>query len=254
MSEWIAWLPGWFVAGGLVMWPLLACSVVTSVVFLEKLWTLRSRRVLQPDVARVVQLRASERRLGDAASHCRENPGPYAAIALAALDAAPFGPAEVRNAVSDAGRQVGARLERHLPVVRMVAAIAPLLGLLGTVLGMISVFAVISRSGLGQAGQLSGGIQEALLTTAFGLAIAIPSLLVHEGFRSRVDRLLLVMEHDIVELIGHLRGGVGTDSGRGAGPDSGRGAGTDSDRGAGPDAADGAGAGGASAERAGAGA
>lgn len=187
------------------MWPLLICSILTLVVLIEKLWTLRARRILQPEVSRVVKLRSAEGKLRDAAAHCRENPGPYSAIAVAALDAVPFGPGEVRQAVVDAGRQEGARLERRLPIVRTVSAVAPLLGLFGTVLGMIRVFKVISLAGLGQAERLAGGIQEALLTTAFGLAIAIPSLLIHEGFRGKVERLLLVMEREIIELIGHLR-------------------------------------------------
>lgn len=198
-------LPTWFVHGGPLMWPILICSVLALVVLIEKLWTLRVARILQPAVSRVVKLRTAEGRLREAAAHCRENPGPYSAIAAAALDAAPFGADEVRQAVIDAGRQEGARLERHLPIVRTVAAVSPLLGLLGTVLGMIQVFRVISLSGLGQADRLAGGIQQALLTTAFGLAVAIPALLVHEAFRSKVERLLLVMEREIIELIGHLR-------------------------------------------------
>ena len=199
------YLPSWFNAGGFIMWPLLGCSVLTLVVLIEKLWTLRAGRILQPGVARAVKVRTAEGRLADAAAHCAENPGPYAAIAAAALEASPFGADEVRHAVIDVGRQQGARLERHLALVRSVAAVAPLLGLLGTVLGMIDVFTVISTLGLGQAAGLAGGINKALLTTAFGLAIAIPSFLVYEAFRGKVERLLLVMEHEIIELIGHLR-------------------------------------------------
>lgn len=205
MDAWRDWLPDWFNAGGLIMWPILGCSVVTVVVFLEKLWTLRGRAVLQPDVARVVKLRAAAGETVEAGRHCAENPGPYSTIAEAAMLAAPFGREEVRQAVLDAGRQEEARLERHLPLLRTVASVAPLLGLLGTVLGMIRVFRVISQTGLGQAAQLSAGIEQALLTTAFGLAVAIPSLLVFEGFRSRVERLLLVMERELIDLLSTLR-------------------------------------------------
>ena len=194
-------MPGWFVAGGPVMWVILLGSLLTLWVLLEKLWLLRGRAVLQPDVASTVRTLARAGQIEEACNHCAANPGPYAAIAGAALDASPFGAEEVRVSVTAAGRQEAARLERFLPVVRTVASVSPLLGLFGTVLGMIQVFAAISQSGLGQAEELSAGIQQALITTAFGLAVAIPSLVIFNGVHARVQRLTLSMERDIIELI-----------------------------------------------------
>lgn len=197
-------IPDWFHAGGPVMWVILVGSLLTVWVFFEKLWSLRRRGVVQPDVARTVQALARADQLEEALGFCRSNPGPYASIAAAALEAAPHGPEEVRQAVLAAGRQEGARLERYLPAVKTVASVSPLLGLFGTVLGMIQVFAAISTIGLGQAEQLSAGIQQALLTTAFGLGVAIPSLIIHNAVQGRVDRLLLKMEADVILLVSTL--------------------------------------------------
>ena len=207
-------LPVWFQNGGPVMWFILVGSLLTLWVLLEKLWTLRGRAVLQPDVASTVRTLARAGRLKEAAEHCAERPGPYATLAGAAIEAAPYGAEEVRVAVQAAGRQEAARLERRLPIVRTVASVSPLLGLFGTVLGMIDVFSAISKTGLGQAEDLSGGIQMALITTAFGLAVAIPSLVIHNGIHARVERVTLKIERDIIDLITTLvRSGFTTPAG-----------------------------------------
>jgi biopolymer transport protein ExbB len=201
MNALARFVPDWFSAGGPVMWLILAGSLLTVWVLVEKVFILRRRSVLQPSVERTVRALARAGQLGEASRHCLENPGPYSTLAAAALDAAPFGPEEVRLAVQAAGRQEAGRLERFLPVLRTVASVSPLLGLFGTVLGMIQVFAAISRTGLGQAEELSAGIQQALITTAFGLAVAIPALVIHNAIHARVERLTLKMEHDIIELV-----------------------------------------------------
>ena len=206
--------PDWFQNGGPVMWLILLGSLLAVWVLIEKLWTLRGRAVLQPDVAKTVRALARAGQLREAAEHCADNPGPYATLAGAAIEAAPYGAEEVREAVQAAGRQEAARLERRLPIVRTVASVSPLLGLFGTVLGMIEVFAAISRTGLGQAENLSAGIQMALLTTAFGLAVAIPALVIHNGIHARVERVTLKIERDIIDLITTLvRSGFTTPSG-----------------------------------------
>lgn len=212
-------MPEWFVAGGPVMWVILLGSLASLWVLIEKTWTLRGSAVLQPAVASTVRTLSRAGQIEEACNHCAENPGPYSSIAGAAIDASPFGAAEVRVAVTAAGRQEAARLERFLPVVRTVASVSPLLGLFGTVLGMIQVFAAISQTGLGQAEELSSGIQQALITTAFGLAVAIPSLVIFNTVHARVQLLTLSMERDIIELITTLVrrqapvAGAGTESG-----------------------------------------
>jgi biopolymer transport protein ExbB len=194
-------MPEWFVAGGPVMWVILLGSLLSLWVLIEKTWTLRPKAVLQPTVASTVRTLSRAGQIEEACNHCAENPGPYASIAGAAIDASPFGAQEVRVAVTAAGRQEAARLERFLPIVRTVASVSPLLGLFGTVLGMIQVFAAISQTGLGQAEELSSGIQQALITTAFGLAVAIPSLVIFNAVHAKVQQLTLSMERDIIELI-----------------------------------------------------
>ncbi|MEM7248094.1 MAG: MotA/TolQ/ExbB proton channel family protein [Acidobacteriota bacterium] len=194
-------LPEWFEAGGGVMWIILLAGVVALFVLFEKLWTLRTKAVLQPELAQQVQALVRGGRLDEAVAHCRSHPGPHASMAAAALEQAGAGREEMRHAAEAAGRQELARLERYLPLMRTVAAVAPLLGLFGTVLGMIDVFGSISGGGLGQGDALAGGIQKALLTTAFGLGVAIPSLVLHEALSDRIDRLALQVEREVLSLI-----------------------------------------------------
>jgi biopolymer transport protein ExbB len=112
----------------------------------------------------------------------------------------------MKEAIQDAGRQVVSGLERYLNTLGTIAAVAPLLGLLGTVIGMIDVFAVIMQAGVGSPGQLAGGISKALITTAAGLSVAIPALIFHRYFNGRVDELIVGMEEQALRLIEVMQG------------------------------------------------
>jgi biopolymer transport protein ExbB len=112
----------------------------------------------------------------------------------------------MKEAIEDAGRQVVAWMERRLNTLGTIAAVTPLLGLLGTVLGMIDVFAVIMDAGVGNPGVLAGGISKALITTAAGLSVAIPTLIFHRHFVSRVGKLILAMEEQALRLLEALAG------------------------------------------------
>ena len=111
-----------------------------------------------------------------------------------------FGRDEIKEAIEDAGRHEIASVEKYLNILSTIAGVAPLLGLLGTVTGMIKVFNIISLGGIGKAEELAGGIGEALITTAAGLSIAIPTLVFHNIFSERADRLILKMEKSSMEL------------------------------------------------------
>ena len=188
-----------FVKGGLIMIPLSLLSVLGLAVVVEKLLNLRQTRVLQSDVVNCIESLNTPADIPMAIKFCGRYNSPMANIIRAGLEEASSPLSEVRQAMEDTGRKEIKRLERYLVVLETVAAASPLLGLLGTVLGMIKVFSVISISGVGQAGLLSGGIAEALITTAFGLSIGIPALIAFNFFDSRVDNLTVK-----IESYGHL--------------------------------------------------
>jgi biopolymer transport protein ExbB len=192
-------------AGGIIMLPLVLLSVLTVAIALERLWTLQSRRVNPAGLTAMVwgwiksgQLsaeRLAELERGSALG--RILAAGLVADALADRD-------RMRERVEDVGRHVVHDLGRHLNTLGSVAAVAPLLGLLGTVMGMIRIFAAVEAGGMGDATALSGGIAEALVTTAAGLVVAIPALLAHRHFRSRVENLVVRMEQETLKLIDAL--------------------------------------------------
>jgi biopolymer transport protein ExbB len=132
--------------------------------------------------------------LEQAEDYCERRPGALTNIVAAALDARKEPPEGIRQVVVDQGRQEVPRLQRYLGVLGTVASVSPLLGLLGTVLGMIEVFRVVSAQGIGQAESLAGGISEAMITTAAGLTIAIPALVAYNFFSDKANGLILEME------------------------------------------------------------
>lgn len=180
--------------GGVLMIPLAACSVLGLWVVIDRMWHLRRQRIVKPEIVNLIDTLQAPRDLPLARSICERNPGAFSALVLTALDHRDRTREEMREAVEDQGRQEVARLERGLGLLETIAAIAPLLGLLGTVLGMIEVFDVVSRQGAGQAQSLSGGISEALITTATGLAIGIPSLVAYNWLVGRAETLVLDLE------------------------------------------------------------
>lgn len=183
-----------FVKGGIMMIPLVIFSVLGLAVVIEKFITLRHSRVIRSEIVACIE---SIRTPGDipmAVKLCERINTPFANVIRAGLEDAGEPVSVIRQVMEDTGRREVKRLERYLVALETVAGASPLMGLLGTVLGMIKVFAVISISGVGQAGLLSGGIAEALITTAFGLAIGIPALIAYNFLDSRVDALVVKID------------------------------------------------------------
>jgi biopolymer transport protein ExbB len=178
-----------FRAGGPVMWPLLVCLILTVAIVIERSINLRGPKILQlPVVERIVGL-VEAGRPDRARNACTESPGIFTNIVLAALQSAKRGEWAAKEALEDAGRHETARLSRYLGALGTIAGISPLLGLLGTVTGMIEVFRTIATVGTGQAAQLSSGISQALISTATGLLIAIPSLVAYNFFQMRAGAI-----------------------------------------------------------------
>ena len=193
-----------FSKGGWVMYPLFLSSIFALAVVIERLWVLRQKKVVKPEIIAALDQTKS---LGDVnllRAICAKFDGPFAQILLTAIDNQDLPPADLRILVEDDGRQQVRVLENRLVVLETIASIAPLMGLFGTVLGMIKVFEVIQTIGVGQAKALSGGISEALLTTATGLIIGIPAVIAYNFFRNRSESLILDMEKYVQLLLNKL--------------------------------------------------
>jgi biopolymer transport protein ExbB len=183
-----------FVKGGPVMVPLALLSILGVAVVIEKIINLRNSNVLHSEIINCIQSVRSPADIPMAIKLCERHHSPFAEIVRSGLEAHASPPHEIRQVMEDIGKREVKRLERYLVVLETVAAASPLLGLLGTVFGMIKVFSVISIAGVGQAGLLSGGIAQALITTAFGLSIGIPALIAYNFFDSRVDAQVLKID------------------------------------------------------------
>ncbi len=193
-------------AGGWVMGPILACSVAALAIILERAFALRRRRVIPAGlVARVWELLKGGRLDANALREIARG-SPLGRILAAGLSNRNQPREVMKETLEDVGRQVVHELDRYLNTLGTIAAVSPLLGLYGTVLGMIKVFTAISEHGVGQAGVLAGGIAEALITTAAGLTVAIPALMFHRYFRGRVDGLVLHMELETLKVVEVLHG------------------------------------------------
>lgn len=178
-------------SGGWLMVPIAVASVVALGICLERAWTLRRSRVAPAPLCAAL---AQARDLASVLALPRGAGSELGAVLAAGMDAAVRGRDQMREAMALAGAGVAQALERYLTTLGIVAAITPLLGLLGTVVGMIRVFRELVASGPGQAAALAGGIAEALVTTAAGLAVAIPALICHRYLLRKVDELVLALE------------------------------------------------------------
>ena len=187
------WL--FLVKGGVLMIPLLICSILSLAIVIEKLFTLKKSKVIIPEVKSVVENISSEDDIPLALSVCSKHQGVLSNLIILVLSHKKTSHAIMREELSDSGRQEIRSLETGLGILETVAAIAPVLGLLGTVLGMIKVFSVISVQGVGEASALSGGISEALITTAVGLSVGIPALIFYNYFSSKAEALILDIEN-----------------------------------------------------------
>lgn len=193
-------------AGGWLMWPILACSVVAMAIILERLWSLRRRRVMPPGLMAQVWQWQRDQALTPERIQALTQGSPLGRLLSAGLVNRNHSREVMKEAINDVGRQVVAQLERYLNTLGTIASVSPLLGLLGTVFGMIDIFTVIIDAGVGNPGVLAGGISEALLTTAAGLTVAIPSLMFHRYFNGRVNQFALAMEEEALNLVEVIKG------------------------------------------------
>lgn len=192
-------------AGGWLMLPIILCSIGAAAIILERLWTLKQDRVVPRNLtAEVWQLVKSNQFTQEHIQRIQAE-SPLGQILAAGLVNRDRDRAELKESIEDTGRHVVHELERYLNPLGTIAAITPLLGLLGTVIGMVKVFAAITTHGVGNPGVLAGGISEALITTAAGLSVAIPALMGYRYLRGRVDGLVVEMEKEAMKLVEALQ-------------------------------------------------
>ncbi|MFT6915455.1 MAG: biopolymer transport protein ExbB [Motiliproteus sp.] len=193
-------------SGGWLMLPILLCSVMALAIAVERLWTLRPGRIAPKDlVATVWQLVQKNALTTENLTQIR-NSSALGQILVSGLNNSRHGREIMKESIEETASKVIHELERFLNPLGTIAAIAPLLGLLGTVVGMIKVFSEIMIQGTGNANVLAGGISEALITTAAGLTVAIPAVVMHRYFIRRVDFLVIEMEQEAVKLVEVIHG------------------------------------------------
>ena len=192
----------WFIQGGPLMWPIPLCSIIAVAVAIERLFTLRRARIDTREFMATIRTVLKRGRIGDAVAVCDENAGPIAHILKAGILKHDKPRGAIREAIENAGLLEIPRLERYLNVLATVANISPLIGLLGTVQGMIRCFWQIqSKMGVVNPSDLASGIGNALITTAGGLLVAIPTLVIYNYFLSRVNNMVVEMEISSSELL-----------------------------------------------------
>ncbi len=206
------------VAGGWLMLPILLCSIGVITIAIERYLALRPRRVAPPHLLRQIWQWLRNKQLNRETIAELRRSSPLGQILAAGLANAHHGRDVMKDSIEEAANQVIHKLERYLAALGTIAVVSPLLGLLGTVIGMIKVFTAIMVQGTGNAAVLAGGISEALVTTAAGLTVAIPALILHRYFERRIDSLVVTMEDHAIKLVDALHGERSSASGGTARP------------------------------------
>jgi biopolymer transport protein ExbB len=190
-----------FEKGGIMMYPLILASVLALAIIIERFFSLQKRKVIIPEIISVVEQFSSFKDIELAKNICAKYNGPLSNLIQIGLENTDLERAEIKELIEDQGRQEVRHLEKGLTIIETIAVISPLMGLLGTVLGMIKVFGVIKEQGIGQAAALSGGISEALITTVTGLFVGIPVLIFFNYFSRKAEIFVLDIEKYSIILI-----------------------------------------------------
>lgn len=188
------------------MIPILMCSVIAVGIIVERFWTLKSGRVLPKNLVNQIWTWVKNGELDDQRIKAIYESSALGRVLAAGLVNRNHSREIMKESIETTGRQVALELERFLNTLGTIAVVSPLLGLLGTVFGMITVFTVITSSGVGDPGELAGGISQALITTAAGLTVAIPSLIFSRYFRGKMEALVIGMEQEAMKLIEVMHG------------------------------------------------
>lgn len=195
-----------FVKGGVFMYPIVLCSIIALAIFLERLWVMRRSQVLPEDLIKNVENLLKQQKATEALYLCQDHPSSIARVFTGGLKNTGRGMWLVKEGIEEMGQRESVVLEKNVGVLATIANLTPLLGLLGTVSGMIKTFNVISIQGVGNPAPLAGGIAEALVTTASGLCVAIPTLVCYRILKNRSEALVFEMEEHSMGVIEILEG------------------------------------------------
>jgi biopolymer transport protein ExbB len=188
-------------AGGVMMGPIILASIIAAAIMLERLWTLQSKRVLPAELSEKVWRLVEQRQIQDKHIAALQQNSPLGKVLAAGLANRHRDRAIIKEAIEDTGRHIVHELDRFIGALGTIASLSPLMGLLGTVFGMIRTFNAITTEGIGNPAALAGGIAEALITTAAGLTVAIPALIGYKYLRSKVNVLVVQMEKEAIKLV-----------------------------------------------------
>lgn len=194
-----------FSKGGIFMYPILLCSITALTIFIERLWNLRWTRVIPSGFLVEVEDLIRRENIPDAATLSQNNPSSMARILLAGINNFGRRREVIKEYLEEVGRQESASLERFAEWLGTIAGVSTLLGLLGTISGMIRIFSVISTQTVVNPGTMAGGISEALITTYAGLTVAIPTLVMYKYLQSKTNSLILQMEEHSIRLLDLLK-------------------------------------------------
>ena len=194
-------MPQWFIEGGPVMWPLLLCSVAALAIFLEKLYSLRREKIIPNALLTTVNSFISDKKISEIKTVCQQNSSTLAQVLYAGVSLHGKKRDRVKEHIEEVGKKEVLTLSRNIGALATIAHISPLLGLLGTVIGMFRVFQVITSQGVGNAQSLAGGIAEALITTIAGLVIAIPTVVAYRYLAAKVKAHVAEIEEHALKLM-----------------------------------------------------
>ncbi len=190
--------------GGVIMYPILLASVIALAIVIEKSISMRRKKIIIPEITSILESIKGKEDINIAIAVCEKHKGPFANIISAGLENMDLPREEIKEILIDNGKQEVHKIGKGLPLLETIGGIAPLLGLLGTVIGILKVFNVIEVMGVGQAPAMAGGISEALITTIAGLSVGIPAVVAYNYFISKSDGLILDMEKYSSKLLNKL--------------------------------------------------
>jgi len=188
-------------SGGWLMLPIILCSIISISIIAERFWSLRREKVLPVHLVATVWNAVKQDNMSRSDIEALSKESALGTVLSAGLLNRNESRERIKECIEERGREVVHDLERFLNTLGTIASISPLLGLLGTVIGMISVFAAITKHGVGDPGALAGGISEAMITTAAGLTVAIISLVFYRYFRRKVDGIVVIMEREAIKMV-----------------------------------------------------
>ena len=200
-----------FTKGGIFMYPILLCSITALAIFIERLWNLRQAQVIPRDLVSNVEDLIRREKIHEAAMLCQNNRSSLAQIFLVGIKNFGRTREAIKEHLEEVGRQEVASLGRFVEGLGTIAGISTLLGLLGTISGMIKIFSEISNQAVVNPGSLAGGISEALITTYAGLSVAIPTIVMYKYLQSKSNSLILEMERRSLRLVDLLKEKKGND-------------------------------------------